>query len=118
MKLYIEDQFNPVGSFLLIAPRMGNEREIYLTYDWNIVRSFAEMTLFIMENRTKPITVISFDFDLDQYEGYEGKNGLDCAVWVKEYYESIGLPLPKIYIHSRNYYGMQAILNIFPTAIY
>ena len=112
MKLYIDDQFIPVGSYLLLAQRMGADKEIYLT-DWKIVRSYEEMVEFIMFNHTL-ITHISFDYDLDQYDQYKGKNGLDCAKWVKDYYETNNLPLPKIYIHSRNAFGIEDIWKVFP----
>lgn len=116
MKLYLDDQFEPVGSYLLIAPRMGDLREIYLTR-WHVVRSFEEFVHFVTFHQHK-ITHISFDHDLDQYEDYAGKTGLDAAKWLKEYYETNNLTLPAIYIHSRNYFGTQDILKVFPQAIY
>jgi hypothetical protein len=117
MRIYLDDQFNPVGTYLLIAPRMGNEREIYLRYDWDIVRSFKEMVEAVTAHALE-ITHISFDFDLDQYPLYEGDTGKNCAEWVKWFYESSNLTLPKIYIHSRNYYGTENIRKTFPIAIY
>jgi hypothetical protein len=102
----------PVGSYLLLAQRMGDAKEIYLT-EWTIVRNYNTFVNFVSEHYQE-ITHVSFDYDLDVDIDYMGKNGLDCALWFKHFYEEKQHPLPKIYIHSRNQFGVQYIWNVFP----
>ena len=93
-------------------------------FSWDIVRSYAAFTKYILTNGLP--TVISFDHDLSfehyptdetslvapiNYDKFTEKTGYDCAKWLVDYCVTNNLPLPDFYVHSFNPVGRMNIIN-------
>ena len=71
----------------------GDESE-YDTQEWTIVRSFEDFCNVI---KTKGLPVlVSFDYDLG-----DSKDGLDCAMFLKDYCKEQNLKIPEYLVHSK-----------------
>lgn len=130
MKIFLDDVRNPKDCLGYMHTRIGNLNPIY-EKEWYIVRDYDEFVNIILDcfRDNIKITHISFDHDLADehyddenvdindydalYETFKEKTGLDCAKWLKEYYEDINIDLPTIFVHSMNPVGRQNIINIF-----
>jgi len=93
---------------------------IYISVDWEIVRSYDEFVK-IIEERGVPV-IISFDHDLAdehylqrlEYDQYTEKTGYHCAKWLIYYCIDNKKELPAtILIHSMNFAGSQNIQSLF-----
>jgi len=110
MKVFLDDIRMPNKCASYMHKRIGVLNSIYLE-DWNIVRNYEQFVEFVKKNYEK-ITHISFDHDLadiyydpltqKEYFSYRAKTGYDCAVWLKQFYDSINLSMPIIFIHSES----------------
>lgn len=121
MKLFLDDIREPWECVYYMQHRIGKDNPIYLK-NWFVVRNYDEFIEAVQKNHDK-ITHISFDHDLAHehydvatWEGehkYDEKTGYECAKWLKEFYESKGIPLPIMYVHSMNPVGTQRIIDLF-----
>jgi len=128
MKVFLDDIRQPKDCLSYMKSRLGDKVSIYDS-NWYIVRDFEDFQ-DIIKCHIKYITHISFDHDLadEHYEApmYEGdekfektarnfheKNGYDCAVWMKDFYDYYGYEYPVMYVHSMNPIGTQKIINLF-----
>lgn len=125
MKLFLDDVRMPMECSMYMHKRIGKLNPIYLE-DWEIVRNYNEFRAVVTFN-ANIITHVSFDHDLaDIHYGYNSETGAwaeefkyleetgyDCAMWLKEYYKDMQLPLPIIFIHSMNPVGVERIKNVF-----
>ncbi len=128
MKLFLDDIRQPSDCAKYMHTRIGALNPIYLE-EWYIVRNFKDFTKFVQEHY-KDITHISFDHDLaddhydesmyqgkEQYEEHlaksKEKTGLDCARWMKYFYEAKKKKLPVMFVHSQNPVGTENIINLF-----
>ena len=93
---------------------------IYISVNWEIVRSYDEFVKIIIEKGMPDI--ISFDHDLsDQhysqqlsYDQYTEKTGYHCAKWLINYCIDNNKKLPtEILIHSMNPVGSLNIKSLF-----
>ena len=93
---------------------------IYISVEWEIVRSYDEFVKYITEHGIPEI--ISFDHDLaDQhysqrleYDQYTEKTGYHCAKWLIYYCIDNNKKLPaEILIHSINPAGSLNIKSLF-----
>ena len=110
MKVFLDDIRMPNQCASYMHRRIGFLNPIYLE-DWCIVRNYKQFVDFVEKNY-KQITHISFDHDLaeiyydpftqKEYFSYHEKTGYDCAVWLKQFYDSINLSMPIIFIHSES----------------
>jgi hypothetical protein len=128
MKLFLDDVRNPTDCVKYMHARIGKDNPIYLEGEWYVVRNYDEFVKAIDEFYPQ-ITHISFDHDLadehysttmytsidEYYNAIEGseKTGLDCAKYMKKFYDEAGLTYPIMYVHSMNPVGTQAIVNLF-----
>jgi hypothetical protein len=85
---------------------MKHDVELYFE-EWNIVRSYAEFTQWIIEHGLPD--VISFDHDLGDITNDIELSGMDCAKWLVEYCMDNHLNLPKCIVHSQNPVGVANI---------
>lgn len=130
MKVFLDDVRSPQDCVGYMHLRIGAENPIYLSGGWLIVRNYDEF-VEVIEKYHKDITHISYDHDLapehytdemmintEEYvksiEGTE-KTGCDCAKWMKNFYDTNGIPYPRMYVHSMNPVGTENIINIFKT---
>lgn len=131
MKLFLDDVRNPQDCLGYMHTRIGAENPIY-NEEWVVVRDYNRFCNEL-ETFSDIITHVSFDHDLatehyapedhwDSYESYYAwkskqkwtqGTGYDCAVFMKEYYSTNGLELPRIFIHSMNPPGCEAIASVF-----
>ncbi len=122
IKLFLDDYREPKFCVYYMYRTIGAESEIY-THDWKIVRNYDEFTKFVSENAGN-ISHVSFDHDLadthynilqSEWESYSGteKTGYDCAMWFKNLYKELNLPLPIIYVHSMNPAGGERINSLY-----
>ncbi len=131
MKIFLDDYRIPLDCIPYMYQRIGNLNPIYQE-TWKVVRNYNEFVDVITSNY-KDITHISFDhdladfhyrFDKDDYEfmsedemektfGSIEKDGLDCAKWVKEFYNQKNIELPIMFVHSMNPVGTKNIINLF-----
>jgi hypothetical protein len=120
--LFLDDFRKP--SDVTHALHNGQWQEFPSIWSWEIVRSYAAFTEFILKNGLP--SVISFDHDLSMehypenfeammttidYTRYKEKTGLDCAKWLLDYCIRKKLELPDCYIHSFNPVGRINIHN-------
>ena len=135
MKIFLDDFRNPEHCIPYMHQRIGSKNPIYLE-EWLVVRDYKEFVDAISKHINE-ISHVSFDHDLadehytpaeywDDYEkskeyqdsqGYKEKTGLDCARWMREFYETEGKDLPIIFVHSMNPVGTNNIINEFKSRI-
>jgi len=128
MKVFLDDVRNPKDCIGYMYTRIGSLNPIYLE-DWIVVRNYDEF-VSVISNNINEITHISFDHDLadehydpamyygvEKYNELAGKfiekTGLDCAIWLKEFYLSKSKSLPTMFVHSMNPVGTKNIINVF-----
>jgi hypothetical protein len=128
MKVFLDDIRQPKDCLSYMKSRLGDKVSIYDS-NWVIVRNFEEFADFV-SGTVSLITHISFDYDLadEHYEApmyngneefektarnFDEKTGYDCAIWMKDFYDSYGLDYPIMYVHSMNPIGTQKIINLF-----
>lgn len=111
-KLYLDDYRFPKESSDTMYRRVGPENVLYLEDDWDIVRSYDEFKDYILSN--SDIGLISFDYDLDEYENWEeGTTGADCFYFLYHHYRrnyKKNFKFPKIFVHSANIGGSQYLM--------
>lgn len=129
MKLFLDDIRNPPDCAKYMHKRIGALNPIYLEGDWYIVRNYNQFCKAIDEFHTK-ITHISYDHDLAEAHYHESmyqggkiymkyletiseKTGLDCAKYMKQFYEERKLTYPVMFVHSANPVGTQNIIDLF-----
>lgn len=120
MKLFLDDIRKPYDCFLY------TKNEVYLKGDWLVVKNYDE---FVKELKRNKFELISFDHDLaeehyvpefywndyvksKEYQDskkYKEKTGLNCAMFMCDYYKDNNLIFPKILIHSQNPVGKDNI---------
>ena len=121
-KLFLDDIRKP--SNVTHAMHDGAWVEFPSIWSWEIVRSYAAFTEFILKNGLP--SVISFDHDLSMehypenfeamlvpidYTKYTEKTGYDCAKWLVNYCVTNEKELPDYYVHSFNSVGRMNIHN-------
>jgi len=91
-----------------------------------VVRNYNDFIKIIQEEE---FDIISFDHDLDQtstfecirsnskqekfdYSKVKEKTGLDCAIFLKDYFKSLGKEYPNYLVHSLNEQGRKNIIDI------
>jgi hypothetical protein len=128
IKVFLDDIRTPKECLSYMHHRIGALNPIY-DEDWFVVKNYDQFLNVICHN-ADVITHVSFDHDLadehyqpEMYHGLEvynkfysqfkEKTGLDCAIFLKKFYEERGLKLPVIFVHSMNPAGTKNILNIF-----
>ena len=93
---------------------------IYISVNWEIVRSYDEFVKYITEHGIPEI--ISLDHDLadehyesrQEYDQYTEKTGYHCALWLINYCIDNNKKLPAtILIHSMNVTGSLNIKSLF-----
>lgn len=126
--LFLDDVRQPENCKSYMHQRIGPLNLLYLE-DWVVVRNFDEFIKALITH-SKEITHVSFDHDLADAHYHESmykggvvymkyletvseKTGLDCAKWMKQYYEDNKLLLPQMFVHSMNPVGTQNIINLF-----
>lgn len=111
--LYLDDQRTPTTTIPGYHP-------------WDVVRNYAEFTDYIQHNGIPDL--ISFDHDLadehiedyykqklsqgfqdPDYNSYQEKTGLSCAMWLVEYSQQTGRPIKAVSVHSHNPVGAKNI---------
>ena len=103
--LFLDDIRNPSDAFAHTA------QSIFLSEDWQIVRSFEEFVHWIKTNGLPEY--ISFDHDLgDVYGADKEKTGYDCAIWLVDYCLDAKLKCPAFYCHSMNPVGREKIVGL------
>ena len=111
-KLFLDDERNPADC----AGFYGLPKELYLSDDWVIVRSYRDFVFTIAEqwttNRINP-ALVSFDHDLG-----EEKSGKDCAEWLAKHCLYDNTPMPEIMVHSRNPVGPENISSLLKQVRY
>jgi hypothetical protein len=130
MKIFLDDVRLPIHCRVYMGRRIGHlALEHYNDNDdWFIVRNYDEFVDAI-DTFLGQITHISFDHDLadehyhsDMYVGEDEyynsikgteKTGLDCARYFKDRYDEERLDYPKMFVHSMNPVGTEAIINLF-----
>jgi len=120
MKIFLDDIRHPQDCLLYMHQRIGTLNPIYLQ-EWVIVRNYDEF-VNVVSNNIDNITHVSFDHDLadEHYDHttwespmYLEKTGLDCAKWMKDFYEKNNTDLPTMFVHSMNPVGTKNIINLF-----
>jgi len=126
MKLFLDDERIPEDCSKYMHQRIGKLNPIYLE-EWTIVRTYKDFCAHI-DAHFKDITHVSFDHDLadcfqlreqedpDAWFDFKGNReytGLDCAKYLKKFYEENGLKRPIMFVHSMNPIGAQRIIDLF-----
>lgn len=127
MKVFLDDVRVPFDCVDYMYYRIRNEAPIYFE-NWEVVRNYNEF-VDLVSKHFQTITHISFDHDLadehyhgdmykseeDYYDSIKGteNTGYDCAKWMKDFYDEVGLKYPIMYVHSMNPVGTQKIINLF-----
>lgn len=122
IKLFLDDYRVPKHCVYYMYRSMGAEADIY-THNWKTVINYNEFVEFVTENAGN-ISHVSFDHDLadthytvlqKEWETHSSteKTGYDCAMWFKNLYQELNLPLPIIYVHSMNPAGGERIKQVF-----
>lgn len=128
MKVFLDDVRIPKDCVNYMYKRIGPLNPIYLE-EWTIVKNYNDF-IEVITNNYNDITHISYDHDLadehytqDMYSGEEKYNkhydsfkertGLDCAKFVKTFYNNNNLELPIMFVHSMNPVGTQNIIKVF-----
>lgn len=98
----------------------------YSAHEWIIVRNYDDFIKIIQETE---FDIISFDHDLDRtstfecvrsntnqcafdYSKVKEKTGLDCAIFLKEYYQKQNKEIPNYLVHSLNQKGRENIIKV------
>lgn len=126
MKLFLDDVRRPIDCMAYMEYNIGYEESLIYTKDWSIVRNYDDFVAAVQDN-IDSITHVSFDHDLSPehynrsmysmdhteynklYDQFLTKTGYHCALWMKEYYTTMGKELPNILIHTMNPVGYQNI---------
>jgi hypothetical protein len=121
MKLFLDDIRVPRNCVSYMHKRIGALNPLYLE-EWNVVRNYEEFVSAINDHHNE-ITHISFDHDLAEahYDPktwtesfvYKEKTGLECAKYMKWFYDEHRKPYPIMFVHSMNPVGTQNIINLF-----
>lgn len=127
MKLFLDDVREPRHCTGYMKDRVGDLVSLY-SKEWVIVRDY-EQFISCVNDHAREITHISFDHDLalshysikmyesagEYYQSIEGteKTGLDCAKYMKWFYDENRLEYPVMFVHSMNPVGAEAIINLF-----
>lgn len=119
MMVFLDDVRESKDCVTYMHQRIGDKNPIHLK-EWIIAKNYDEFVDIVSEN-FDTITHVSFDHDLanEHYisdqpsDMYLEKTGLDCAKWLKEFYEKNDTTLPIMFIHSMNPIGTQRIINEF-----
>lgn len=128
MKIFLDDIRDPKDCAKYMHRRIGAFNPLYLE-DWVIARNYDEF-INIIQTYYEIITHISYDHDLadghytgemykslDEYyesiKSVKEKTGLDCAKFMKSFYDDINLSYPTMFVHSMNPVGTEAIINLF-----
>lgn len=128
VKIFLDDYRVPTDCLGYMYTRIGNLNPIY-SEEWIVVKNYNEFVKAVQENYPN-ISHISFDHDLadehyspamvhdDDYndlaETFTERTGLDCAKWLKDYYEADPeTSLPVLFVHSMNPVGTKNIINLF-----
>jgi len=127
MKLFLDDVRDPQHCTGYMKVRIGALISLYKE-EWEIVRNY-EQFISAINDHARQITHISYDHDLadehytgemyvgeqSYYESIKGteKTGLDCAKYMKWFYDENKIAYPVMFVHSMNPVGMQAIINVF-----
>lgn len=121
MKLFLDDVRNPENCAKYMHLRIGTLNPIYLER-WRVVRNYEEF-ISVINDHAREITHISYDHDLaDEHYNpetwevatrYKEKTGLDCAKYMKWFYDENKLPYPIMFVHSMNPVGSANIINLF-----
>lgn len=112
MKIFLDDIRIPRQVYSYI------KNDIYLHFDWIVVRSYEEFVKYIEQVDLNQVEVISFDHDLADshyeavnqsgiidYDLMQEKTGYDCAKWICEYCFEYKIKLPNYLVHSMNPVG-------------
>lgn len=121
MKLFLDDIRDPQHCTGYMYRRIGNLVKLYNEH-WEVVRNYEQFVSFINEHAHK-ITHISYDHDLADahYDPstwtesfvYKEKTGLDCAKYMKWFYDENKIKYPVMFVHSMNPVGGQNIVDVF-----
>ena len=129
MKLFLDDFREPRHCLSYMDIRIGPKHFVFAE-DWIVVRDFQQFTEAVIRHHEE-ITLVSFDHDLcdAHYDHALMKNpaamlafydrkdremtGFDCAVWMREFFQSKRLPLPETIVHSMNPVGTVNIEEVF-----
>lgn len=130
MKIFLDDVREPQNCLGYMHTRVGARNPIYADTSWYIVRNYNEFVKAIMKYY-KVLEIVSFDHDLadghyhknlqegainyssEDFNHNDNKTGYHCAMWMKEFYDHMGVPLPEIFIHSMNPVGVENIKAVF-----
>ncbi len=126
MKIFLDDVRIPEDCSKYMHTRIQSANKIYLE-EWVIVRNYKEFCSIITNNHPN-ITHISYDHDLadcfqlretlniDEWFDVNGNReytGLDCAKFMKDFYNEKQLKYPIMFVHSLNPVGTNNIINLF-----
>ena len=120
--LFLDDVRMPQVCVNYMKRRIGGLCNIYVNYDWLIVRNYDDFVAAVKKHANN-IAIVSFDHDLadahydpktwTQGFKYQEKTGYECAEFLKQYYEENKFELPNLFIHSMNPVGTERIRNLF-----
>lgn len=128
MKIFLDDVRDPKDCLSYMYRRIGTLNPIY-GEEWLIVRNYDQF-IKVITNHFDQITHVSFDHDLADehynpqmfnnngdynhlYDNFKEKSGLECAIWMKKFYDENDKKLPIMFVHSMNPVGTQNIINVF-----
>ena len=120
--LFLDDERVPYSPHGMIEDAYYiTKNNIYINYDWVIVRSYDQFIDYIKRNGLPQI--ISFDHDLADehyqyllkhndvdYSKYTEKTGMECVKWLVSYCMNNNLKFPKYLIHTQNIVGGKNML--------
>ncbi len=127
MKLFLDDMRMPAECASYMHRRIGPLNPIYLEGGWLIVKNYDEFVEAI-KKYAEDFTHISYDHDLaeehyiggydseeEYYNSIKGteRTGLDCAKFMKNYYDEKKIEWPIMFVHSMNPVGTKAIIDLF-----
>ncbi len=107
-KIYYDDWRDP-STIIPVNVTRGLEVKIY-TEAWVVTRTLEEFKAAVCALADHGISHVSFDFDMDYSDRI---NGDVAAIWMKQFYIDLNLPLPIILIHSTNVKGTALLKSIF-----
>jgi len=128
MRLFLDDFREPWHCLSYMGRRIGLKQSVFAE-DWTVVRDFRQFTEAVMRHHGE-IALVSFDHDLCDahydhalmmdpaamqafYDRQDREmTGFDCAVWMREFFRSKGLPLPETLVNSMNPVGTANIEEV------